>query len=74
MRKPKNRCLKCKSWDRKTKICHYTGCDDCKYKLGECDGICNPPECKYGHDADPEKWNPDYDAMRNEYAPDRRNT
>lgn len=71
---PKNKCLACKYWKKKRKVCKYDPCDECrerglipyteykddKWKPNVCDGTCNPPDCKYGYDAMPEKWNPDY--------------
>ena len=68
---PINKCLKCKWWKPKKKICRYEPCEECEddditphYNpekgLKICDGTCNPPECKYGCNAVPEEWNPDY--------------
>ena len=52
-----NKCLKYKCWNGDDKTCSYDPCDYCIYDLATSDGVCNLPECKYGHDASPESWN-----------------
>lgn len=57
-----NVCLDCipKGWyDPKTHICTYSACDECDYEIGQCDGVCNPPECTHGYDVMPDEWNPE---------------
>ena len=56
-----NLCLECEWWDTKTLTCEFDCCEELKRSGGgPCDGMCNPPECKYGYDANPKDWNPDY--------------